>query len=180
MPDRLVLVRLPLFDPNGTRPVQGGARCWGMIRTGARAQIPDAFRDLSDCPPVAALSTLMPDGRPQTSVVWCDFDGTCVRVNTMRGFLKERNMRRDPRVTLLCYDPRDTRRYLEIRGAVVEMTEAGASEHLDAIASAYVGHPVRYFGDVVDARLMDEERPVLCRIAPTHVVAQDWTAGAKR
>jgi PPOX class probable F420-dependent enzyme len=149
-----------------------------MTQASARAEIPAAFRDLADCPPVAALSTLMPDGRPQTSVVWCDFDGACVRVNTMRGFLKERNMRRDPRVTLLCYDPRDSRRYLEIRGSVVEMTEAGASEHLDAIASAYVGHPVRYFGDVVDARLVEEEVPVLCRIVPTRVVARDRTAGA--
>ena len=119
----------------------------------------------------------MPDGRPQTSVVWCDFDGTYIRVNTMRGFQKERNMRRDPRVALLCYDPRDPSRYLEIRGSVAEMTEDGAAEHLDAIASAYLGRPVRYFGDVIDARFAASETPILCRILPTHVVAPDWTAG---
>jgi hypothetical protein len=56
---------------------------------------------------VAALTAVMADGYPQTSVVWCDFDGEYVRINTMRGFAKERNMRRDPRVTLLCYDPRE-------------------------------------------------------------------------
>jgi hypothetical protein len=38
-------------------------------------------------------------------VVWCDFDGVCVRVNTMRGFAKARNMRANPQVTRLCYDP---------------------------------------------------------------------------
>jgi PPOX class probable F420-dependent enzyme len=140
--------------------------------------IPPAFRDLADCPPVAALSTLMPDGRPQTSVVWCDFDGTHVCVNTMRGFQKERNMRRDPRVALLCYDPRDPSRYLEIRGSVVGMTEEGAVEHLDAIASAYLGRAVRYFGDVIDAGFAQSETPILCRILPTHVVARDSTAGA--
>ena len=144
----------------------------------APAEIPPAFRDLADCPPVAALSTLMPDGRPQTSVVWCDFDGIYVRLNTMRGFQKERNMRRDPRVTLLCYDPRNTDRYLEIRGTVIEMTDVGAAEHLDAIASAYLGRPVRYFGDVIDARFADSETPILCRILPTHVVARDWTGAA--
>jgi PPOX class probable F420-dependent enzyme len=149
-----------------------------VIESAARAQIPDAFRDLAECPPVAALSTLMPDGRPQTSVVWCDFDGTCIRLSTMRGFQKERNMRRDPRVTLLCYDPRDTDRYLEIRGSVVEMTEVGAAEHLDAIASAYLGRPVHYFGDVIDASFAESETPVLCRILPTHVVATDWTGEA--
>jgi predicted pyridoxine 5'-phosphate oxidase superfamily flavin-nucleotide-binding protein len=64
-----------------------------------------SHRDLIECPPVAALTTVMPDGSPQTSVVWCDFDGAFVRVNTMSGFQKERNMRRNQLVTLLCYDP---------------------------------------------------------------------------
>jgi hypothetical protein len=77
----------------------------GLRSDHAPDQIPASHRDLVQCPPVAALTTIMPDGYPQTSVVWCDFDGDCVRVNTMRGFAKERNMRRNPRVTLLCYDP---------------------------------------------------------------------------
>lgn len=75
-------------------------------------EIPASHHDLVQCPPVAALTTVTPDGYPQTSVVWCDFDGVCVRVNTMRGFAEERNMRRNPRVTLLCYDPRQPLRYL--------------------------------------------------------------------
>ena len=103
------------------------------------ATIPASHRDLADCPPVAALSTLTRDGYPQTSVVWCDFDGVFVRVNTMRGFAKERNMRRDPRVTLLCYDPRRPLRYLEVRGTVVQMTEVGAAAHLDELSSKYAG-----------------------------------------
>jgi PPOX class probable F420-dependent enzyme len=101
---------------------------------------------------VAALSTVTPAGYPQTSVVWCDFDGQCVRVNTMRGFAKERNMRRNPLVTLLCYDPRQPLRYLEVRGLVAEMTGAGAPEHLDCLASRYAGQPVRFFGDVLLTR----------------------------
>ena len=135
-----------------------------------RDRIPAAFEDLVECPPVAALSTLGADGSPQTSVVWCDRDGEVVRVNTMRGFAKERNMRRDPRVTLLCFDPREPDRSLEIRGRVVEMTETGAAAHLDALASRYAGRVVRYFGDVVPASLAATETPVLCRIKPTRVV----------
>jgi PPOX class probable F420-dependent enzyme len=135
-----------------------------------RDRIPAAFEDLVECPPVAALSTLGADGSPQTSVVWCDRDGEVVRVNTMRGFAKERNMRRDPRVTLLCFDPREPDRSLEIRGRVVEMTETGAAAHLDALASRYAGRVVRYFGDVVPASLGATETPVLCRIKPTRVV----------
>jgi PPOX class probable F420-dependent enzyme len=143
------------------------------------AVIPVSHRDLVECPPVAALTTIMADGYPQTSVVWCDFDGTFVRVNTMRGFLKERNMRRQPLVTLLCYDPREPLRYLEVRGRVVEMTEDGAAAHLDALSSKYAGRPVRYFGDMIPARFAETEVPVLCRIEPTRVLARDWTAGRR-
>ena len=68
-------------------------------------------------------------------------------------------MRRDPRVTLLCYDPRQPLRYLEIRGTVVEMTEDGALEHLDALASKYAGRPVRYFGDCIPAEFAETRDP---------------------
>jgi len=138
-------------------------------------EIPASHLDLVDCPPVAALTTVTRDGYPMTSVVWCDFDGAFVRVNTMRGFAKERNMRRDPRATLLCYDPANALRYLEIRGTVVEMTEDGAGAHLDAIASRYAGRPIRYFGECIPARFAETEIPVLCRIRPLHVVAVDAT-----
>ena len=145
----------------------------GPLSGHASDEIPSSPHDLIECPPVAALTTVMADGYPQTSVVWCDFDGECVRVNTMRGFAKERNMRRDPRITLLCYDPREPLRYLEVRGTVVEMTETGAAEHLDALASKYAGRPIRFFGDSVPAGLAKTEIPVLCRIKPTHVTALD-------
>jgi PPOX class probable F420-dependent enzyme len=137
--------------------------------------VPPAFLDLVNGPPVAALTTVMPDGCPQTSVVWCDFDGTYVRVNSMRHFHKTRNMRLNPKVTLLCYDPREPLRYLEVRGAVVEMTEEGALEHLDALTSRYMGRPARYFGDGIPAEWAERETPVLARILPTCVVARDWT-----
>lgn len=83
-------------------------------------------------------------------------------------------MRRDPKVTLLCYDPRRPLRYLEIRGKVIAMEEEGALQHLDALASKYAGRPVRYFGDMIPARFAESEAPVLCRILPTRVVARDW------
>lgn len=153
----------PAPDPG---PVRG-------ILPGDPHRIPPSHLDLVECPRVAALTTLMPDGSPQTSVVWCDFDGSHVRVNTMRGFQKERNMRRDARVTLLCYDPRDDGRYLEVRGRVETMTEEGALAHLDALSSKYAGRPMRYFGECVAAELAATEVPVLCRIRPLHVVAMD-------
>lgn len=159
-----------------------GARTRGITYVGRG--IPPSHLDLIECPPVAAMTTVMPDGMPQTSVVWCDFDGTFVRVNTMGGFQKERNMRRNPRVTLLGYHPRRPDRYLEVRGTVEEMTEDGARQHLDELASKYAGRPISYFGDCIPAAFAQTEVPVLCRIRPTRVVAMgpdvdgDQNAGA--
>jgi len=137
-------------------------------------QIPESHYDLLNRPRVAALTTLMPDGQPQTTVVWCNFDGTCVLVNTMRGFQKEKNMRTNPRVTLLCYDPCQPLRYLEIRGTLIEMTEEGALEHLDGLSELYTGRKP-YFGECVPVEFKEKETPVLCRILPTHIVALDAT-----
>jgi len=121
---------------------------------------------------VAALTTVMPDGQPQTTVVWCNFDGTHVLVNTMRGFRKEKNMRLNPKVTLLRYDPRQPLRYLEVRGTVIEMTEEGAMQHLDGLSELYIGRKP-YFGECVPAELQEMETPVLCKIRPTHVTVLD-------
>lgn len=82
-------------------------------------------------------------------------------------------MRRNPMVTLLCYDPREPLRSLEVRGTVEEMTEEGAMEHLDTLASKYAGRRVRYFGDVIGAGFAEAESPTLCLIRPTHVVTLD-------
>lgn len=101
--------------------------------------IPESHRDILDKKALAHLATLMPDGRPQSTPVWCDFDGTHVRINSAKGRRKDRNMRRDPRVSLSLCDPDNPFRYLEIRGEVVEITEAGADEHIDQLAHKYLG-----------------------------------------
>jgi PPOX class probable F420-dependent enzyme len=137
-------------------------------------KIPESHCDLLNGPPVAALTTVMPDGQPQTTVVWCNYDGTHVLVNTMRGFRKEQNMRTNNRVTLLAYDPRHPLRFIEVRGTVVEITEAGAMEHLDRLSELYVGRSP-YFGACVPVELKGKETPLLCRILPTHVVVLDAT-----
>jgi len=56
------------------------------------------------------------------------------------------------------------------------MTEDGATAHLDALASKYMGRPVRYFGDCIPERFAETEVPVLCRIRADRVVAMDGTA----
>ena len=134
-----------------------------------QCSIPESYQDLLTDRIYPVLSTVMPDGQPQSTVVWCDYDGANVFLNTMRGFRKEKNMRANPKVTLLAYAQRNPLRALEVRGTAVEMTEAGALEHLDGLSLKYTGR-APYFGECVAAELKAREFPVLCRIAPVHVV----------
>jgi len=121
--------------------------------------LPEPYRDLLEKKSFASLATLMPDGRPQVTPVWCDYDGAHIVVNSARGRRKDRNMRRDPRVSLAILDPDNPYRYLEIRGRVVEITEQGADDHIDRMAKKYLNqdrYPYRQPGEV----------RVLYRIAP--------------
>lgn len=113
--------------------------------------IPDAFLDLFSKKAFANLATLMPDGSPQVTPVWCDWDGRHVQINSAKGRQKDRNLRRDPRVALALLDPDNPYRYLEVRGRVVEITEQGADAHIDRLAKKYMGvdqYPLRRPGEV--------------------------------
>jgi PPOX class probable F420-dependent enzyme len=102
------------------------------------AQIPEKFADLFQKKAFASLATVMPDGRPQVTPVWIDYDGRHVLVNSARGRKKDQNMRRDPRVSVAIIDPDNPYRYIEIRGKVTEVTEHGASQHIDKMAKKYL------------------------------------------
>ena len=113
--------------------------------------IPEQFLDLFKTPAFGMLGTLMPDGHPQVTPVWCDLADGYVLVNSARGRQKDRNLRRDPRVTITIVDPENWYRYLEIRGRVVEITERGADDHIDKQAKKYLGvdkYPYRRPGEV--------------------------------
>jgi PPOX class probable F420-dependent enzyme len=114
-------------------------------------QVPDAFLDLFHKKSFAHLATLMPDGRPQVTPVWCDFDGTHVLINSAKGRRKDKNMRREPRVALSIQDPENPYRYLEVRGRVVSVSEEGADAQIDRLAKRYMGvdrYPLRKPGEV--------------------------------
>ena len=136
-------------------------------------QIPESHHDLMDGDDRVVLTTLMPDGQPQTTPVWCNLDGDYVLINTMRAFQKTKNMRANPRVTLLAYDPANPLHNLEIRGVVVEMTEAGALEHLDQLTALYLHKPdAHFFGDSIPAELSAIHVPVKITIMPTRIRAE--------
>jgi anthraniloyl-CoA monooxygenase len=115
--------------------------------------IPAEYADLFQKRTFAHLSTLMPDGTPHVTPVWVDYDGQHILINSARGRLKDRNMEQRPTVAIDIQDPDNPDRYLLVRGPVVEITEAGADEHLDTLAPRYLGkdkYPpgMRYPGEV--------------------------------
>ncbi len=128
-------------------------------------KIPASYLDLFSKPAFASLATLMPDGTPQVTPVWCDYDGRYVLVNTARGRIKQRNVERDPRVALAILDPGNPYRYLAIRGRVIEATEVGAAEHIDRMAKKYLGQDRYPFSAPGEVR-------VLLKIDPERVQAQ--------
>ena len=132
--------------------------------------IPPSHRDLIDGPYVVVLSTVMPDGQPQTTPIWCNRRGECILINVMKGFRKEKNMRLNPKVSILAYDPKNPLHNIEIRGCVVEMTEVGAIEHNDELARLYLNKPdARFFGDAVPAELQLKYKPIRVTISPIRI-----------
>ncbi len=99
----------------------------------------------------AHLATLMPDGTPQVTPVWVDYDGRHLLVNSAEGRVKVRNVRRDPRVGLDVADQENPYKMVSVRGRVAETTNEGAEEHIDKMAKKYLGqdkYPFRRPGEV--------------------------------
>jgi len=112
----------------------------------------------------AAITTLLPDGHPQTQVMWVDTDGDHLLVNTEVHRQKFRNVERDPRVTLMIWDREDPYRFVEVRGEVVKTVKGTeAREHIDELSHKYRGRPYQ--------TQIRSERVVL-RIAPSRQVVR--------
>ncbi len=127
----------------------------------------DAVRRLLDEPNPAVLATINADGSPQTSVVWVGRDGDDLLISTAAGRRKERNMRRDPRVSLSVYDPGDPELYAEIRG-LAAVTEDPGRAFAVRLAEDYEGPGAgQAFMD-----LPPEVVRVVVRITPQHVAGR--------
>ena len=123
------------------------------------ATIPENYRDLFSKKAFAQLATLMSDGSPHVTPVWCDYDGSHIRINTAKGRVKDKNMRRNRKVALAILDPDNPYRHLAVRGEVAEITEQGADAHIDLLAKKYLGkdkYPFRQPGEV---RVLYKIRP---------------------
>jgi PPOX class probable F420-dependent enzyme len=110
----------------------------------------------------AALTTMLPDGHPQTQVMWVDAEDGNLLINTEVHRQKFKNVEHDQRVTLTIWDREDPYRFVEVRGEVVgKETGPQAREHIDKLSHKYHGRPYR-------TRIQSER--VILRIAPLRQV----------
>ena len=113
---------------------------------------------------LAHLGTVMPDGAPQVTPVWFDYDGKFFRVNSAKGRVKDRNMRRNPAVALSIVDPGNPYRYLAVRGVVEEIVP-------DPTGAFYLQLNDRYSGPLTEPPPDKADRVILV-VRPTGYTKQ--------
>jgi PPOX class probable F420-dependent enzyme len=161
--DRRVATRnLPSRTLSASRGARPGVRSVSFPKKGVTmaATIPEKFLDLFQKKAFANLATLMPDGSPQVTPVWIDYDGSHLLVNTARGRQKDKNMQANGKVSLAILDPDNPYRYIEIRGKVDGATEQGADAHIDKMAMKYMGKDKYPYHN-------PKEKRVIYKILPT-------------
>ncbi|MEU3395139.1 PPOX class F420-dependent oxidoreductase [Streptomyces filamentosus] len=119
-------------------PLNGRASSDAPVDAPVGLPLPAPVRALLDDANHAVLSTLQPDGSPQTSVVWVGRDGDDVLVSSQDGRRKVKNVRADARVSLLLLDRRDPERYTEIRGTATVAEDVDRALAV-ALAEKYEG-----------------------------------------
>ena len=123
--------------------------------------IPEGFQDLFEKKSFAHLATINPDGSPQNTPVWLEFDGTHILINSSKGRKKDRNMRTEARVALSILDLDNAYRYLEVRGRMVDITAEGGIDQINKLAKKYLGEETYPW-------LQPGEERVTYKIAPDH------------
>jgi PPOX class probable F420-dependent enzyme len=120
----------------------------------------DEIRALFDATNFATVATVNPDGAPQASVIWVKADGDHILFSTVKGRRKHRNLLRDPRVSIVVFDPTDPYRYVEVRGSadLVDDPEGALIQELSW----------KYDGESFEESNPDNQR-VIVRIKPQKV-----------
>jgi PPOX class probable F420-dependent enzyme len=126
------------------------------------AAIPDEAKHLFENKEMAHVATLNADGSPQVSAVWIALDGDLITFNTAEGRVKPKNLRRDGRVAISIAGEENPYENLIVQGKVVELTNDGADDDIDALAKRYLG------ADSYPFRQEGEER-VIVKIEPEKV-----------
>ncbi|MYW67910.1 TIGR03618 family F420-dependent PPOX class oxidoreductase [Streptomyces sp. SID8379] len=131
------------------------------------AHLSDELKALLDTPVFISVATIQPDGSPQVSPVWVKRDGDDVLFSTTVGRRKEKNLRRDPRVTVLLQPFDAPYSYAEIRGTA-ELTAEGGQELIDELSVKYTGKKYAEF----NPSSADDAERVVVRVRARKVVGR--------
>jgi PPOX class probable F420-dependent enzyme len=131
--------------------------------------IPTTHLDLLQTPVHGVLTTMMPDGTPQSSIIWVDYDGQYLLVNTTLERQKGRNMQSNPKVTILVIDPKESSRWIEVRGQVMKITREGAEDHADRLTQRYCQNKQHFYGDIYPVEQKLKETRVIIKIEPLKI-----------
>lgn len=129
------------------------------------AALSDQLKALLDTPVFITVATVQPDGSPQLSPVWVKREGDDVLFSTTVGRQKEKNLRRDPRVTVLLQPFDAPYTYAEIRGTA-ELTTEGGQELIDELSVKYTGKKYAEF----NASSVNDDTRVVVRVRAHKVV----------
>lgn len=124
--------------------------------------IPSSHEDLLTRPIIVTLVTVMPDGQPQATPIWADLHEGNIRINTVDGRQKDKNLRERKMATVLVIDPENDFRWMEVRGKVVWESEGDDREVIEKLSHDYFGKPYPSHND--------SDRRVTFLIAPERVV----------
>ena len=127
-------------------------------------ELTEAERDFLENPFVGVVTTLQADGSPQSTVVWVDVDDEGISINTAYRRVKPRNLKHDPRLSLVVVDPRDAYRWFKVMGTG-RLVDEGADEQIDRLSKKYTGRE-KY------ASRQPGEKRVTVRIEPTRTLSR--------
>jgi PPOX class probable F420-dependent enzyme len=125
------------------------------------AQLTESQARMFTEPFYGVVSTVRKDGSPHQSVVWVDYDGANVLVNTAEGRAKPRHIRANPHVGVAVVDPENPYRWISVSGPA-EMTEDGAEEHIQKLSWKYRGR---------EYDLPEGQQRLLVRVRPEKITA---------
>ncbi|MCG3215434.1 MAG: TIGR03618 family F420-dependent PPOX class oxidoreductase [Candidatus Heimdallarchaeota archaeon] len=125
--------------------------------------IPESIQDLLLGKNFAHVATINPDGSPQVTPVWIDYDKAKneILMNTAKGRKKTRNMFKGAKVAISIQDQNNPYRYLGIQGEIIDLTETGAKEHINKLSMKYMERAIY--------PLSEGEIRILIKIKPIYI-----------
>jgi PPOX class probable F420-dependent enzyme len=114
----------------------------------------------------ASVVTVGPDGVPQVTPNWVDWDGEHVVLNTAEGRVKPRNIRERPVISVCVLNHENPYQYVSITGPA-EISEDGAEEHINELSHRYFGRDYHY---------REGEKRLIVRVMPRRVFARGFSS----